>query len=334
MVKRRIWVVATDSAGCFWYRLKTPLEALDPERFEVIWRGPTGMDPHGNGGEARAGDIVIGQRLADDNAAWMQLCGRPDILTVYDLDDDLLNIDPANTVPYNIYAGLTQNVRTNIMLAKVVTVSTPALKAKLDILNRNVVVLPNCLPDSWLQPPPGAPATDGEIWIGWAGSMFHQQDWSAELVQDLADLKAENPRVRYHMIGANYIGGLADRVSPWSTMDALHDALDFDLGLAPLNGSEFNASKSWVKALEYAGRGIPLLGSFAGQYPEWLENLGWSGARPGELVAQGESWRSAMRWMLGSSSPSLEQRAAAAYELAHRWTISNQIHRWTEVYER
>ena len=332
MVKRRIWVVATDGAGCFWYRLKTPLEALDPERFEIIWHGPAGQS------DLRSGDIVIGQRIAGQNAAWLEFCRRSDVLTVYELDDNLLDVDPANSVPYSIYVPQVAGTAENIAAAQIVTVSTPALAEVVKSFNPNVVVLPNCLPDSWLEPMPrerhSGPEWSGEIWIGWAGSMFHQQDWSPELVQELAELKAADNRVRYHMIGANYIGGLADRVSPWATMDALHGVLDFDLGLAPLNASRFNNSKSWIKALEYAGRGIPLLASFAGQYPEWLQGNGWTGARPGELVANGESWFRALKWMLGSSSPSLEQRAGAAWVLAHDWRIGRQIDRWTEVYEQ
>jgi len=326
MVKRRIWVVATDSAGCFWYRLKTPLEALDPERFEIIWHGPAGQS------DLHSGDVLIGQRIAGDNAAWLEFCGRPDVLTVYDLDDNLLDIDPANTVPHSIYAPQVAGTAASIAAARVVTVSTHALADVVELFNPNVVVLPNCLPDSWLKPGPVRPRWESDqLWVGWAGSMFHQQDWNPELVQDLADLKAWDGRIRYHMIGANYIGGLADRVSPWSTMDALHGALEFDLGLAPLNGSRFNESKSWIKALEYAGRGIPVLGSFAGQYPDWLTG---GSPRAGELVAEGESWYAALKWMIGSSSPTLAERAEAAYELAHKWTISQQVYRWTEVYDQ
>jgi hypothetical protein len=328
MVKRRIWVVATDGAGCFWYRLKTPLEALDSERFEVIWRGPAGHN------DLRSGDVLIGQRIAADNAAWLEFCARTDILTVYDLDDNLLDIDPANAVPYSIYAPQVAGTAASIAAASVVTVSTSALADVVRLFNPSVAVLPNCLPDAWLEPCNIGPSDDGLIWIGWAGSMFHQQDWSPELVHELAELKADDSRIRYHMIGANYIGALADRFSPWATMDALHATLDFDLGIAPLGFSRFNESKSWIKALEYAGRGIPFLGSFVGQYPDWLDGNGHSGARAGELVAEGESWYRALRWMTSSTAPTLVQRAEAAYELAHKWTISQQIHRWTEVYER
>ena len=327
MVKRRIWVVATDGAGCFWYRLKTPLEALDPERFETIWHGPAGQS------DLHSGDVLIGQRIAADNAAWLEFCARTDILTVYDLDDNLLDVDPANAVPHSIYAPQVAGTAASIAAASVVTVSTQALADIVKVFNPNVAVLPNCLPDSWLEPIPAPRLQNGEIWIGWAGSMFHQQDWAPEIVQALADLKAEDSRVHYHMIGANYIGALADRVSPWATMDALHASLGFDLGLAPLNFSRFNESKSWIKALEYAGRGIPLLASFAGQYPEWVDQSRTGGPPIGELVATDADWYRALRWMINSSAPTLHQRAQAAYAQARQWTISKQIYRWTEVYE-
>lgn len=326
MVRRRIWVVQTDTAGCWWYRLRTPLMALDPDQFEVMWRGPEIA-------ELIQGDIVIGQRIAGPNPAWLQICEKPGVLAVYDLDDNLLDVDPANTVPYSIYAPIHDDTAWNIAAADVVTVSTRTLAGVIRQRNPNVVVLPNCLPDSWLEPDPAGRYRESDlIWIGWAGSMFHQQDWTPDVVDALAELKATDRRIRYHMVGANYIGALADRVSPWSTMDALHAALDFDLGLAPLSPSGFNASKSWIKALEYAGRGIPLLGSFAGQYPEWCDQIS-AMARPGELVSPGVGWFDALQFML-NSRPTLKQRSAAAYEAAQAWTISKQIHRWTEVYSQ
>ena len=90
MVKR-IFAWATDGAGCYFYRLQLPLLHLPADRFSISIGAP-GPDIHGY-------DIVIGQRIAPPSPLWEELCADPNVLTVYDIDDDLMNIDPANAVP-------------------------------------------------------------------------------------------------------------------------------------------------------------------------------------------------------------------------------------------
>src|SRR4051812_23188445 len=111
---RRIFVIATDSAGCWWYRLRLPLMALSPEEFEVVWEPP--FD------NWHPGDIVIGQRIAGRNTAWLEMCAAEGLETVYDIDDNLLEIDPQNTVPYQIFAPIVGDTSANIAAAQVVTV--------------------------------------------------------------------------------------------------------------------------------------------------------------------------------------------------------------------
>lgn len=323
--RRRIWVIATDSAGCWYYRLHLPLTHLDPEQWEVIWRGPESL------GDVRPGDVVIGQRLADDNAAWRELGARDDITTVYDLDDNLLAIDPGNTIPYSIYSHpeVIAAIKRNLAAAHVVTVTTQALADVVRAFNPNVVVLQNCIaPDRVAMHAPNAVPT-----IGWAGSPFHAQDWFGSDVAALQSIHAQFPDVAFRTIGADYMG-VPNRHTGWTTMEHYWANLDFDIGIAPLADTPFNACKSWIKALEYMSRGIVPVVPMIGQYPELLMDRGETGDPHGVLYFSGipTGLFDSLRWVLGLRSEQ-GRMATAALETARRWTIDKQVHRWQHVYE-
>jgi hypothetical protein len=315
MVARRIWVIATDSAGCWHYRLHLPLSYLDPKDFEVIISPPDER--------AESGDILIGQRIAGHNDAWRQMCEDERLLAVYDLDDDLLNIDPENAAPYSIYAPIAAGTADNIKAANVVTVSTPKLAEKIRGLNPNVVVLPNCLHPHWLR---RLPQLQMPFTVGWAGSMFHGQDMDG-LPQQLAAFHGAHPNTQWHFCGADYSGGAVPRrASPFQTMSQYEMALDFSVGMAILKKTPFNDKKSWIKVLEYAGKGIPAVASNVGQYPEFIEHgvNGYLINDVSELAATLE---------LLTDDQHREKLSLAVFEKALEYSIENQVHRWREVYE-
>jgi hypothetical protein len=331
LVTRRIFAIATDTAGCYLYRLYWPLTNLNPDEFQLHWGGPAV--------DRQAGDVVIGQRLAGDNAAWTHLCGDPTILAVYEIDDDIVDVDPDNTVPYQIFQPHRDGTIRNIAAADVVTCSTPNLAEKIAARwNPNVVVLPNCLPRAWLDRPEQRRG-DGLLTVGWAGSMFHHQDWIGGTGVRLNQAQAYNPRIRFAAIGADYLSPhvSVEKFTGWNSMDAYLAALDFDIGLAPLVRTEFNQSKSWAKLLEYGARGIPAVATAWGQYPQWFDLL--PGDPPGVLVDD---------WVGGFEEPPAVPTAlgvlcddatratmgAAAKARARMFTIEANAQRWAEVYRR
>lgn len=321
--QRRIWVIATDSAGCWYYRLHLPLGQLDPERWEIIWRGP-------DLSELRASDVVVGQRLADDNEAWRAMGQRDDVTTVYDLDDNLMAVDPGNTIPYSLYGRpeVVDAIKRNLAAAHVVTVTTRALADVVRAFNPNVVVLENCVaPDRVQMHVPNPVPT-----IGWAGSPFHAQDWFGSDVAALQSIWAQfGPGgVAFRTIGADYMG-VPNRHSGWTTMDNYWSQLDFDIGIAPLADTPFSACKSWIKALEYMARGVVPVVPDIGQYPELIRHH--PGFADGLInVAGGMDLAHALHWLLDHPDD-LASMSAAALETARRWTIDKQAHRWEAAYE-
>jgi hypothetical protein len=313
-VKRRIWVIATDGAACLHYRLRLPLAAINQEEFEVIWEPPNGRQ--------KSGDLVIGQRIAGDNLAWLEMCNEPGLTTIYDIDDNLLEIDPENQVPYSIYAPIVEGTKANIAAATAITASTPKLAAYLKNINPNVFVLRNCVPESSIAAILFPSTT---ITVGWCGSMFHAQDWGG-IAQQLAIYAQHEPRARFATIGADYMNPVVSaRTHPWTTVEGAWHAVDFAIGLAPLVKTTFNEHKSWIKVLEYAAHGVPAVAARVGQYPEFIEH-GVNGLLydvPEEIPTL----------LLQLSDDGLRSKMSeAVMNTALQYTIERQIGRWETVY--
>jgi len=312
----RIFAWATDSAGCYFYRLQLPLLHLPKERFDVTIGAP-GPDIHGY-------DIVIGQRIAGESPLWENLCRDPNVTTVYDIDDDLLNIDPANAVPHSIYAPIREQTARNIQLADIVTASTPKLAEYLREFNPNVHVLRNCVPDRLPEVP--RRARHG-LTIGWGGSMFHGQDWGG-VNEVLREVQRLVPGVALRCVGANYMTGLTNvSVSGFTDVNTYHQELDFHIGIAPLSDTPFNQRKSWVKVLEYAARGIPCVAANVGQYDEWVSH-----GRNGYLYDTQHQMLTAILALVDDDTRTRYGESALAK--ARRWTIGNRIGDWIAVYDQ
>lgn len=315
----RIFAIATDSAGCWHYRLNLPLTNLNPEEFTVIWGPPTP--------DREPGDVVIGQRLYGENTAWLEMCADPDLMCVYELDDNLLELDPAQPTIYNIFMPHVAGTKANIAAADVVTVSTPALAELVRPLNPNAVVLPNCASDDWLAPrglPPRHPELD-PITVGWAGSFFHEQDWPG-IPSVLAEYSIAEPRAKFHMIGADYTqGAVRTWVTGWSTVDNYLRSLDFSVGIGPLSPAVCNGYKSHCKALEYAARGAVPVMQARGQYVDFIDH-----GVNGFLIHDMDEW---VPYLLELSDDNLRNSmAAAARATAETFHISRHIGKWGAVY--
>jgi glycosyltransferase involved in cell wall biosynthesis len=324
-------------SGCWWYRIKLPLDALRDQGHQVDYAArmpPEWWDKP---------DVVIGQRISlpDATTRWQQLHDRPDRpLMVYETDDDLLNIDPGNQQAYRFFAQyeIQENVRRCIRLADLVTVTTEPLAEVLRALNPNVVVLPNYIPARLLQHPPVAdPEPGGRTVIGWAGSSTHADDFY-EVARELVRFVQRNPLVEYHNMGLVVDGkpglftSLKDliptdrvRLAGWYPLPHYYAALEFHLGLAPLRPNPFNQSKSAVKAMEYAARGVATIASDTGPYTDYIRD-----GETGLLARYRHQWTQHMRALV--EDPDM-RRDLATKARAHvaTLTIEDHAHEWADA---
>jgi Glycosyltransferase len=316
-VVKRIFAWQTDTSTCHLYRTVFPFEALrDKYGYTVEWGAPPPdiMDY----------DVIVGQRITGMNDLWRDLAHDYSGLLVLDLDDDLVDVDPSNTVPYSLYQSQKLGTIANIEMADVVTVSTPKLAEKIRKIrgDGNVAVLPNCVHESWIQP-----NVPNGLTIGYAASPFHQQDWTPAIHQALSAFESGHPEARFHNMGGRYMRTGNTRTTGLQPMEHCLAQMDFWAGLAPLVRNEFNESKSWCKALEYACRGIPVIASDVGQYREWLKDGG------GILVLDNKSpaaWLGALETV---AEPDLRAEfAELALKRAQAQTIDKHVELWHNVY--
>lgn len=314
----RVFGWQTSAAAEHDFRIGLPFPLLDPTRFEwtVGTPGPDIFDY----------DVVFAHRLAGPAPLWREVCADPTVLAIYDMDDDLLCVDPANASCYRIFHPLEAETRHNVEAADIVTVSGPVLAERYRNINPNVAVLPQVIPDGMPDWP--RPVNEGPLTIGWAGSLHKRQDWPG-IAEALAEVARLGPDVRFRMYGGDYTRGLlAGRceVVPFTDPMTYWRNLSFDVGIAPLVDTPFNRGKTVTKLIEYGARGIPTVASAIGQYATWIDH-----GVNGFLVNDPSEW---VPYLLALTDDATRMAMAEqAHESSRAWTVGQHVHRWESVFE-
>ena len=227
-------------------------------------------------------DIIIISREAFHSNEFLDLlikkCKLLGIKIIYELDDDLMNIDKSHR-DYNYYAQKRMGIFHIAKNADVITVSTNALKSKLCNYNDNIIVIPNVITHYWECDINETPAKNNIIKIGYMGTPTHKDD--IKLIEDAFYIvknyfKEKNKDVIFEMIG-----GTAEKLS-WANqieisttnkffpnfVKFVKETINWDVAVAPLEDNNINASKSELKYLEYSYLEIPGVYSEIGPYKE------------------------------------------------------------------
>lgn len=323
--------------GCSYYRLVLPLTTLaeDPgNKVEVdIGRGMPVSVMNG------VADVIVSQGLLEPECVvlWRQLALQRRTL-VADYDDDLFSVRDDNPVwkrgwpSREIWAREWQpGIQRAIGDAALVTCSTGYLANVLRQHSENVVVLPNRIDANLLAAEQPLRGPGEHLRVGWAGSPSHERDWN-EAAPYVAHGLRKVPDSELVLFGHNYgsaIGHRRTTFRPWQTdMYAYFNSLtELHVGLAPLADDEFNRSKSYVKALEYAALGIPVIANDVGPYHEFVEH-----GVTGFLVKRSHEWGQYIR-LLGNDEGLRRQMGAAAREVARQHTIQGHAHEWLAAYQ-
>jgi glycosyltransferase involved in cell wall biosynthesis len=329
----RIYGWCADMQGCGWYRIALPLLGLRQwggHTVNVSQRLPFRRD-------LQVVEVLIAQRVCEPRQSrdWQRVCADPaGPATVYEIDDDLLEIDHSSEQAHAYYSdpATRANIITNAAAADLVTVSTEPLAEVMRRYNPRVAVLPNTIDHNLLQHE--RPRRD-RLTIGWAGSPTHRMDF-AEAAPALRQFLRRHPQVDMHFLGENYTKLVAgtDRLlekqirhTGWQVdIVDYYMAVDFDIGLAPLRPHVFNQRKSPVKALEYGVLGIPVVASDTGPYPGFVRH-----GQTGFLVRRPHEWAQYLHQLVVDED--LRNRmGAAGKELAAQWTIEARWRAWEETY--
>lgn len=335
-----MWAASTVD-GTFIYRLDMPARELRRLGHEVQ------ISSTMSAWAREEADIIVGQRVVQDlpSRMWQLLCeerrasGRGGM--VFELDDDLINIDP-KTNPLALrfrHPRVQENLKINLRVANAVTVSTEPLAAVVRKVRRGdpaeVYVVPNAVRAETFAIAKTADHTYLTMY-GWQGSSTHGADWRVARGA-VAQVLAEDA-VRLRFLGTAHLEGLPltavqrgrSRVDakPWTTDIDEHyrRVAEFDVSLAPLANTPFNRSKSALRVQESLALGVPVVASDVPSYRGWVVD----GVTGFIVPASTGKWVRALRAL---QDPALRaEMSAAGREAAKAWSIEVLVHRWLDVY--
>jgi hypothetical protein len=324
-------------AVCF-YRIALPLRELEKHGHDVTFRsvGDQGRREKPVTLRDMLGfDVVIGQRfnLHSGLETWRRARTATSRL-VYDTDDNVWAITPENWNAYHLYSQLDiqDACEHSAQVSDLITVTTPCLGAVMTERtgNPNVAVLPNCVPEfvtttEWEHR--ARPA------VGWQGGASHGIDVGL-IASPVRRFLKRFPGWDLRLVGTDYRptfkAGDQAQFSKWIPIyedtPGYFASIDFDIGLAPLAPKEFNSSKSNIKVLEYAARGIPSIATDCDVYGSFIRH-----GENGFLVKRDHEWLKYLS-ILAEDDGLRAKMGEAARQDAAKCTIEGNYELWEQAY--
>jgi Glycosyl transferases group 1 len=312
--------------GSSYYRLWLPFKHLAENSLHQTGVIPPGSELDGRKLDQYGGlDVAIFQRPAGTGGLQMleSLAGK--VALVYELDDDMLQVDPSG-LPHLHNEKTRESVRRCLRLCDMVTTSSEHLAETVRPYNPNVVVLPNHIKGGLLTL---ARPRRERLVVGWAGGTTHLIDM-VTVQQPLKDVLDGCPDVDMHFMGCDF-SPLLSRQCRWSNWEPdvgdYYKHVDFDIAIAPSADIPFNRSKTPIRALEMAALGIPVVAQNRAPYAEFVID-----GKTGFLVDTDDEWRARLTDLVHDEGMRVEM-GAAGREQASEWTIEEGWVKWEGAYE-
>jgi hypothetical protein len=329
------------------YRVREPLRSIREAGLGVeieTTRGiATMVRPPSGGGEsevyeadARGADVVVLQ--LPKTVAMLQtirVLRAQGVAVVVEMDD-LLSAVPFGHMAHDalVRTGMARRAFECAREADLVTATTPALLEEYAPHGRGAVV-PNAVPRRVAELPPAYERDPEVVTVGWTGSVaahpYDLQEMGSGLQQAL---DATRGRSRFTVIGQTWDGRERLRLSeeptevPWiQGIDEYTTAVGevFDVGIAPLRTDRFNTCKSWLKALEYAARGVAFVRSPTAEYDRL--GLGWRARSP-------KDWAKALTVTIQDADRRRENAARDHAAVLAGHLTEHTAERWVAAWQR
>lgn len=341
----KIYVYPADEFGCGYYRMIWPSEVLRASGHDVTIVRPKDRKDSFKGALDTQGklidvyvppdaDVIVLQRITHRYLIEaIKILRKKGISVVMDIDDDLAAINPANPAfaamhpTFGINSDHSwQNTQLACEASTYVITSTENLLSRYAPHGRGQVIH-NYIPERYLT----TRHEDSDV-IGWGGSVHSHPDDLQVVGAGISQVtSAAKP---FHVIGSGE--GVRDALrldhDPVSSgaREILHEwpagLTTLGIGVAPLADTRFNASKSWLKPLEYTALGVPWVASPRVEYQR-LHKLG-----VGLLAGKPRQWASQLRKLSQDKALRVDM-SQRGREIAREFTIEKNAWRWIEAWD-
>lgn len=316
------------NGGVHHYRIAEPLRVAALHGIEVA----TGREL--DNAVAERFNTILVHMLHHEPAlpAWKRLASIGHHRLVLDIDDAMWAPDYEPFREYYTPERLTRLYRA-AQYAHVVTTPSPLIAEHLSKANPNVHVVPNTVPAYLLKQT--LRRRGGPI-VGYQGSASHDPDISEHFLMGMHTFLATHPHWTWRMWGKTpgeikgWPTGWVETV-PWQdSLRTYYRSLSMDIGIGPLKPTTFTASKSSLRAVEYAALGVPAVLSNSPAYTSTDIGRVEHGVT-GMLLDEGDSWCEVLAY-LAANPHDLIKMGYTAKERAMAWTTENNIDRWVEAW--
>lgn len=318
-------VYARHDDGSAFYRLREPARVLNV---------PVVEHPNHVGS---AGTVVLNRPIEPGLSEQVRLWRAEGRTVIVDMDDDFDAVVPEHHI-HGRYT--TEHLHEACKAASVVTCSTPALVERYGY--GHGVVIRNRIPESYLsvtrrsRTPEhvnefGYTERPEGTWVGWYGSLGSHPRDPAAAGPAVGTVLNSHPDAEFVFVGPEKDGPRLQqifhldrgvRTLGFYALNALPQILsEFDIGIVPLAMNPFNEAKSWLKGLEFAAVGVPVIASPTSEYRRAeVEGGCWLAETP-------EHWTNQLRKMLEKPEWRAEQ-ADRGREWAATQTIEQHADEW------
>lgn len=293
--KLKVFGMSNQDSGVQFYRINQPLRFMAKQKLANVHKIPyfgqhrrdltTDEFREFFALEGKWADVVFSTAASDRDylALLWGMKAEYGFKLVIDVDDDVLSThtepnNPAYKAYMNKEARYSEFFQACVSQADLLTVSTEYLKKRLSSLNKNIVVVKNCVDPKFFS----HKNNEDPVTLGYTGSGSHQADWKM-IEPELERLRSENDNVKLKMLGPMQCRTIDDQVNWVEQLQhpkVLAD-MGFSVGLAPLKDSLMNRSKSNLRWLEYSALSIPTVASDVVPFRE-VENI--------VRVSEGDEW--------------------------------------------
>ena len=262
-MKNIFYMKGDHGSGSSWYRMDLPAHYLKGQ-YHTTCR--VVMNNEKTDIELNEADLVIVQRQCHpDIKKFIRRKKAEGMKFLFEIDDNMWQYPFDNLARQYWTKERLDGMTEIVQLCHGVITTTPKMAEFLQSMNSNVYVIPNYIHK--VRDIKNKQYDKETLTIGWAGSDTHKKDFTGSILQALIDIQEEISQPKIKLVFFGYIPEvMLGRAIYYKFAEPKHyltqlAKLNFDIGIAPCELSEFNDYKSDIKFVEYGAVGAVTIAS-------------------------------------------------------------------------